>query len=88
MSTFNYDYPATYLASDLIGTKILHGSPGYLTEETISKINFLKDKVEIEFESERFTQMTPDEYENMLKYEELFYKEMTHGGDSQIIFPD
>ena len=78
----------TYLTSDLIGTKIMHGSPGLLSEETISKITFDKNGVEIEFESECFTQMTHDEYEHMLKHEELFYNEKMHGGESQIFFFD
>jgi hypothetical protein len=73
---------------DLIGTKIMHGSPGYLSEEVVSKVTFDKDKVEIEFESECFTQMTHEEYEYMLKHEELFYNEKMHGGESQIYFFD
>lgn len=78
----------TITTTDIIGTKIMHGSPGYLSEETISKVTFMKDKVEIEFESECFTQMTHEEYEYMLKHEELFYNEKMHGGDSQIYFFD
>ena len=72
--------------TDIIGTKIMHGSPGYMVEETISKVVFLKDRVEIEFESQAFTQMEPEEFEYMLRYEELSYKELTHGGMSDIIF--
>jgi hypothetical protein len=74
--------------SDLIGTKIMHGSPGYLSEETVSKVVFIDDRVEIEFKSECFTQMTHEEYEYLLKHEELFYNEKMHGGESQIFFFD
>ena len=74
--------------SELIGTKIMHGSPGYLSEEIVSKVVFLDDRVEIEFKSEFFTQMTHEEYEYLLKHEELFYNEKMHGGESQIFFFD
>lgn len=72
--------------TDIIGTKIMHGSPGLMTEEIISKVTFIKDAVEIEFESQAFTRMEPEEFEYMLRYEELSYKEKTHGGMSEIIF--
>ena len=74
--------------TDIIGKKVLHGSPGYMFEEVISKITFLKDIVEIEFESKAFTQMEPEEFEYMLRYEELSYKEKMHGGMSEIVYCD
>ena len=73
--------------TDIIGTRIMHGSPGYMNEETISKVTILKHGVTIEFESQCFTQMTHEEFEDMLRYEELYYKE-NHGGYSVIIFCD
>ena len=76
--------------TDIIGKKIMHGSPGLEVEEIISKVVFLKDVVEIEFESQAYTQMEPEEFEYMLRYvrRELNYKEKTHGGMSRIIFCD
>jgi hypothetical protein len=74
--------------TDIIGKKVMHGSPGFMVEEIISKVVFFKDVVEIEFESQAFTQMEPEEFEYMLRYEELNYKEKTHGGMSHIIFCD
>ena len=72
--------------TDIIGKKVMHGSPGLMVEEIISKVVFLKDVVEIEFESQVYTQMEPEEFEYMLRYEELYYKEKTHRGMSSIIF--
>ena len=74
--------------TNIIGTKLMHGSPGNMNEEIISKVVFVKECVEIEFESQCFTQMTPDEYEYLLRYEELSYNEATHGGLSNIVFCD
>ena len=74
--------------TDIIGKKVMHGSPGLMVEEIISKVVFLKDVVEIEFESQAYTQMEPGEFEYMLRYEELSYKEKHHGGMSHIIFCD
>jgi hypothetical protein len=71
---------------NLIGTRINHGSPGYMNEETVATVEFLSDRVEIEFESGCFTQMKPEEFEYMMQYQELFYNEMTHNGLSQIVF--
>lgn len=52
----------------LIGTKINHGSPGYfMNKETITAVTFLDDRVELEFKSEFFTQMTHEQYEYMLR---------------------
>jgi hypothetical protein len=72
--------------TDIIGKKVMHGSPCFMVEEIISKVVFLKDVVEIEFESQVYTQMEPEEFEYMLRYEELNYREKTHGGMSSIIF--
>jgi hypothetical protein len=72
--------------TDIIGKKVMHGSPGLMVEEIISKVVFLKDVVEIEFESQAYTQMEPEEFEYMLRYEELNYDEKTHWGMSSIIF--
>ena len=76
--------------TDIIGKKVMHGSPGLMVEEIISKVVFLKDLVEIEFESQAYTQMAPAEFEYMLRYagRELNYKEKTHGGMSRIIFSE
>lgn len=74
--------------ANIIGKKVMHGSPGYMVEETISKVKILKNVVEIEFESQAYTQMEPDEFEHMIRYEELIYDEKTHGGNSSIIFCD
>ena len=76
----------TATITDFIGTKIKHGSPGYMNEETVATVEFLSDRVEIEFESGCFTQMKPEEFEFMMQYQELFYNEMTHNGLSQIVF--
>lgn len=73
--------------TDIIGTKIMHGSPGYMNEETITKVKILQEHVEIEFYSQCFTQMTHEEFERMLLDKELSYTE-THGGLSEIIFCD
>lgn len=72
--------------TDLVGTKIMHGSPGYMNEETVAEVEFLTDRVEIVFESGCFTQLKLEEFETLLQHQELFYKEMTHGGMSQIVF--
>jgi hypothetical protein len=72
--------------TDIIGKKVMHGSPGLMVEEIISKVVFLKDVVEIEFESQAYTQMEPEEFEFLLDSEELSYFEKTHGGMSRIIF--
>lgn len=72
--------------TSIIGSKVMHGSPGYEVEETIKVVTFLKDIVEIGFESDAFSQMTPDEFEYFLRYEELSYKEQSHGGMSSLFF--
>ena len=76
----------TATITDFIGTKIKHGSPGYMNEETVATVEFLSDRVEIEFESGCFTQMKPLEFNDLMQYQELSYNEMTHNGLSQIVF--
>ena len=74
--------------TEIVGKKVMHGSPGYENQEIIKQITITKDTVEIEFESQAYTQMVPEEFEYMLRYvrRELNYKEKTHGGMSRIIF--
>ena len=60
----------------LIGTKILHGSPGYENKEVISKIYAepdWPDHVTIEFESGFFTRMTLAEYGEFIKNGKVGY---------------
>jgi len=72
--------------TDLVGTKIEHVSPYYMNEETVAEVKFLTDRVEIVFESGCFTQMKLKDFETLLQRQELFYKDMTYGGMSQIVF--
>jgi hypothetical protein len=74
--------------TDIIGKKVMHGSPGYDVPEIISEVIFTKDTVEIEFVTGCFTTMEPEEFEHFLRYEELSYKEKRHGGMSYIVFCD
>ena len=76
--------------TEIVGKKVMHGSPGYENQETIKQITITMDTVEIEFESQAYTQMEPEEFEYMLRYirRELNYKEKTHGGMSRIIFSE
>jgi len=67
--------------TEMIGREVLHGSQN---PEMIEKIIIMKDAVEIEFASEAFTRMTPNEFEFLLDNEELNYNEKTHGGMSTI----
>ena len=71
--------------SNIIGSKVTHGSPGYPVGEVISDVILLKDEVEIEFESGCFTRMTHEEFDRFLAEEELHYKEKTHGGLSTMV---
>ena len=70
--------------TESIGKKVRHGSHGYQNEETIKQISFLKDSVEIEFESGVFSTMSPGEFGHFMRYEELSYKEKHHEGSSYI----
>ena len=72
--------------TESIGKKVMHGSPVLENEETIKQISFLKDCVDIEFESGVFASMSSDEFEHFMHYEELLYSERSHGGMSHIIF--
>ena len=74
--------------TEIVGKKVMHGSPGYENQETIKQITITKDTVEIEFESGAFTAMSAAEFEFLLDSEELSYFEKTHGGMSSIIFCD
>ena len=78
----------TITITDIIGKIVMHGSPGYMNQETITKVVFVKHNVEMEFESGAFTTMGPDEFEYFLRYEELNYHEASHGGMSSIVFCD
>ena len=67
----------------LIGTKVLHGSPGYENEETIAKVCIepeWPDHVTIEFESEFFTRISPAELEELKQDGEIHYKNRHHSG--------
>jgi hypothetical protein len=66
--------------TEIVGKKVMHGSPDYENQETIKQITINKDTVEIEFESGAFTTMSAAEFEFLLDYEELSYFEKTHGG--------
>ena len=69
----------------LIGTKILHGSPGYVNEETISQIYAEKerpDDVTIEFESGFFTRMTLAEYGEFIKNGKVSYTRKLSDGNA------
>ena len=60
----------------LIGTKIRHGSPGYLNEEIIASIYAepkRSDDATIEFESGFFTCMTMAEYGEFIKNGKVSY---------------
>lgn len=70
--------------ANLIGSNVLHGSPVYLMKEIVKRVEFQEKGVEIEFESECFTQMTVEEFYDFLRYDEIYYNEMTHGGRSQL----
>jgi hypothetical protein len=74
--------------TESIGKKVMHGSPVHENEEIIKQISFLKDSVEIEFESGVFSTMSPGEFEYLIRYKELLYSEMHHGGMSHITFCD
>jgi hypothetical protein len=74
--------------TDIIGKRVMHGSPGYENQETIKQITITKDAVEIVFESNAFTTMSAAEFEFLLDYEELSYIDNGHGGMSNIIFSD
>jgi hypothetical protein len=74
--------------TESIGKDVMHGSPGHMNKETIRQIAFLKESVEIEFESGAFTTMAPAEFEHFIRYKELSYNEKHHGGMSEIVFCD
>jgi hypothetical protein len=74
--------------TEIVGKKVMHGSPGYENQETIKQITLTKDTVEIEFESSAFSSMSAAEFEFLLDTEELSYNEKHHGGMSNIIFCD
>ena len=76
------------IITEIVGKKVMHGSPGYENQETIKQITITKDTVEIEFESGAFATMSAAEFEFLLDYEELSYFEKTHGGMSRIIFSE
>ena len=63
----------------------MHGSPGHMNQEQVSKVCFLRDRVEIEFESQAYTQMYLSELVSLLADGEIAYNELTHGGASHIV---
>jgi len=74
-------------ASDIIGSKVTHGSPGYPVKEVILDVLLLnlKGEVEIQFQSGCFTRLTKEEFDTFLAKGELTYKEKTHGGFSTLV---
>jgi hypothetical protein len=74
--------------TEVIGKKIMHGSPVHENEEVIKQVTLSKELVEIEFESGVFSTMSPGEFEYLIRYKELLYSEMHHGGMSHITFCD
>jgi hypothetical protein len=74
--------------TEIVGKKVMHGSPGYENQETIKQITITKEAVEIVFESAAFTTMSAAEFEFLLDCEELSYIDNGHGGMSNIIFSD
>jgi hypothetical protein len=63
----------------LIGTKVLHGSPGYQTPETIAEITPKGHDFEMVFESGFFSTLSLDELHELQDDGEVHFKE-THGG--------
>jgi len=63
----------------LIGSKVLHGSPGYQTSETISEITPKERDFEMAFESGCFSTLSLDELYELQDDGEVHFKE-THGG--------
>jgi hypothetical protein len=63
----------------LIGSKVLHGSPGYQTPETISEITPKGHDFEMVFESGFFSTLSLDELYELQDDGEVHFKE-THGG--------
>jgi hypothetical protein len=63
----------------LIGTKVLHGSPGYQTPETIVEITPKGHDFEMVFESGCFSTLSLDELHELQDDGEVHFKE-THGG--------
>jgi len=74
--------------TDIIGKDVMHGSPGYENQETIKQITITKESAEIEFESGAFATMSPGEFDYLIRYKDLLYIEMHHGGMSHIVFCD
>ena len=63
----------------LIGTKVLHGSPGYQTPETISEITPKGHDFVMVFESGCFSTLSLDELYELQDDGEVHFEE-THGG--------
>lgn len=74
--------------TEIVGKKVMHGSPGYENQEIIKQITITEDTVEIVFESDAFATMSAAEFEFLLDCEELSYNEKHHGGMSHISFCD
>ena len=74
--------------TNVVGKKVMHGSPGYENEETISMVTILEQSVTIEFKSGCYSTMTCDEFEHLVQDEEVDYREKHHGGISHIVFWD
>jgi hypothetical protein len=71
----------------LIGTKVLHGSPGYQTPETISEITPNGHDFRMFFESGCFSTLSLDELYELRDNGEVHFKE-TYGGFTIITLTD
>jgi len=74
--------------TEIVGKKVMHGSPVHENKEIIKQITINKDAVEIEFESGAFATMSPGEFDYLIRFKDLLYIEMHHGGMSHIVFCD
>jgi hypothetical protein len=63
----------------LIGTKVLHGSPGYQTLEVIAEITPKGHDFEMVFESQCFSTLSLDELYELQDDGEVHFREK-HGG--------
>jgi len=69
----------------LIGSRIVHGSPGYGNAETIARIYGDPndgERVTIEFESDFFTVMSIDDFAEFIKNGKIFYTRQFPDGNA------
>ena len=70
----------------LIGSKVLHGSPGYENMETITRIKPKGLDYEVEFESGCFTIIGGDYLYTLQDDGEVTYRDGNHGGITNMIY--